>query len=68
MRKFIALLLVIILSLSLFGCSSKGDMGKTSSIVSNNNRNYLTAEDKDYIYFIASALESNGSFAAKIKP
>ncbi len=51
MRKFIALLLVIILSLSLFGCSSKGDMGKTSSIVSNNNRNYLTAEDKDYIYF-----------------
>lgn len=52
MKKYICILWSFILGAILLGCSAQDSgLAKTSSIVSNNNRNHLTSEDEEYIYF-----------------
>lgn len=59
-RKKIIILLVVMSSL-IMGCSfqenvdnQQVDLNKTRSIVSNNNRNFLTSEDVEFIYYTDS--------------
>ena len=56
MKKYIAIILTIIMCISLIGCGNsqteKADtLHKTISIVQNNNRNRMVCEDENYIYF-----------------
>ena len=58
MRKAIAAIITVIMCLTFISCDSSsevtadnGTLCKTISIVQNNNRNRITAEDENYIYF-----------------
>lgn len=54
MKKIIAVILSTIMCFSLIGCSggqAEDTLYKTISIEQNNNRNRMTAEDDNYIYF-----------------
>lgn len=56
MKKIMPFLLFSILCLGIFGCTrgfSQDSLQKTSSIISNNNRNMYTAEDNDSIYYVS---------------
>ena len=54
MKKFIAVILAGIMCFSFVSCDgaqAEDTLHKTISIVQNNNRNRITAEDENYIYF-----------------
>lgn len=54
MKRLLAVILVGIMCFSFIGCNEKqaeDTLHKTISIVQNNNRNRMTAEDENYIYF-----------------
>ena len=58
MKRFLAVILTLLLCLGFVGCNSATEdtLYKTKSIVKNNNDSIFMAEDDDYIYFADSII------------
>ena len=54
MRKLESVIIILVMSFMLLGCTTQDNDGKIASIVSNNNLNHLTSENEDYIFFTDS--------------